>query len=125
MQNDQINVDSSVLEARSSYTALYLSAHSRRALGDAYLRIGRIEATMRRPQTGEIVRVPSTNLKQCPVCRGTGKDGRDSPCKACEATGEISTRSTDGIHAPAIQKPECPKAEGQASITARVIGGKE
>lgn len=74
---------------------------------------------MQRPQNGEIVRVPSSNLKQCPVCRGTGKDGRDRPCKTCEATGKISTHFTDDIPAPAIQKRE------SANATARVSGAKK
>ncbi len=89
--------------------------HILAALRDAYLRIGRIEAAMQRSHKGEIVRVPSTNLKQCPVCRGTGHDGRDRPCKACEATGEISTRSTDDIHAPATQRQSARELKVQAA----------
>lgn len=74
---------------------------------------------MQRPQTRDIVRVPSSNLKQCPICRGTGKDGRDRPCKTCEATGKISTHPTDSIPAPAIQKPE------SANAKARMSGAKK
>ena len=37
-----------------------------------------------------LVRRLSSDPKRCPSCSGTGKDGRDKPCKACEGSGENS-----------------------------------
>jgi DnaJ-class molecular chaperone len=31
----------------------------------------------------------SFDPKRCTTCNGTGKDGRDNPCKACNGKGEI------------------------------------
>ncbi len=36
----------------------------------------------------------STDPKRCPVCKGTGKDGRDKPCKACGGTGDIQVEAS-------------------------------
>ena len=37
-----------------------------------------------------LVRRLSSDPKRCPNCSGTGKDGRDRPCKACEGSGDNS-----------------------------------
>lgn len=37
-----------------------------------------------------LVRRLSSDPKRCPNCYGTGKDGCDKPCKACEGSGDNS-----------------------------------
>ena len=37
-----------------------------------------------------VARRLSSDPKRCPSCYGTGKDGCDKPCKACEGSGDNS-----------------------------------
>jgi len=65
-----------------------------------------------------LIRRLSSDPKRCPNCYGTGKDGCDKPCKACEGSGDNSKTSVSNLPAStdALPPPDDIAYEAKASL---------